>query len=127
MPAQNMATIPPSRTTARVYIIDTTFEANVPTEHFIGPPIKGFDSLQLVAYSFLIVDHDHMGNERKIIFDLGSPKDIEGDLPPAVAQMIQGMGGNVAVGKYVSDILTEDGDSMESIEAIIWRQVHAST
>ncbi|KAF4994720.1 hypothetical protein FDECE_13027 [Fusarium decemcellulare] len=119
-----MVTVPPSRTTARVYIIDTTFEANVPTEHFMGPPIKGFDSLQLVAYSFLIVHRDHMGNERKIIFDLGSPKDIEADLPPAVAQMIQGSGGNVAVGKYVSDILIEHGVSLESIEAIIWSHAH---
>lgn len=115
MSSQSPLNIPPSRSTARLYIIDTTLDANVPSAHFIGPPIKGFDNLRLIAYSFLIVHYDRAGNERKSIFDLGNPKDIEGDLPPAVAEMIQRSDGHMKIDKYVSDIL------IEHRVAIIWR------
>jgi hypothetical protein len=35
--------IPHSSSTVEVSIIDTTFDARLPTGHFMGPAIKGFE------------------------------------------------------------------------------------
>lgn len=87
----------------------------------MGPSIKGFESLRYVAYAFLVTHKDSTtGKERRIIFDLGCPKEPENDFPPKLSQFINNFGGYVKIGKNVSEILTEHGVPLESIEALIW-------
>ncbi|BCR90571.1 MBL fold metallo-hydrolase [Aspergillus chevalieri] len=117
--------IPPSNSTVQVSIIDTTFDSNLPTAHFMGPTITGFENFQLVAYAFLVTHKDHTtGKERRIVFDLGCPKDPDNDFPPSTAQLIKGLGGYVKASKDVSETLTEHGVGLGSIEAVIWSHAH---
>lgn len=74
-----------------------------------------------VAYAFLVTHQDVQGKMRSVIFDLGSPKDMVNDLPPALAKAIQDLDGYMKVDKHVSEILTENNVSLESIEVLIWR------
>jgi hypothetical protein len=112
--------IPASKSTVQVSIVDTTFDAKFPAAYFMGPPIKGFDELTAVAYAFLVKHVDSVGEERSILFDLGTPKDVVNDFPPKVAEWFMGMG-FMRVEKYVSEILEENNVALDSIEAIIWR------
>lgn len=118
--AQSLA-IPPGNATVGVYIIDTTFDADVPTGPFLAPPPKGFDVWHAVAYSFLITHTDTEGKQRRVLFDLGSPTDLENDFPPAVAQMIKDLGGRMEAKENVSEILVDNGVALESIEGMIRR------
>ncbi|CEL02573.1 hypothetical protein ASPCAL03741 [Aspergillus calidoustus] len=115
--------IPASKSTVQVSIIDTTFDAKFPAAYFMGPPIKGFDELTAVAYAFLVKHVDSVGEERSIVFDLGTPKDVVNDFPPKVAEWFMGMG-FMRVEKYVSEILEESNVALDSIEAIIWSHAH---
>lgn len=63
------------------------------------------------------------GKERRILFDLGCPKNPEKDLPPSTNEIIKGFGGYVKIEKNVSEILTEGGIELGSVEAIVWRYV----
>lgn len=113
--------IPPGSSTVSVSIIDTTFDADIPTGPFLAPAPKGFDIWHAVAYSFLITHTDPDGKQRRVLFDLGSPTDLENDFPPAVAQMIKDLGGRMEAKKNVSEILVDNGVDLECIESIIWR------
>jgi glutamyl-tRNA reductase len=86
----------------------------------MGPAMKGFEEWTPVAYAFLVKHVDSAGEERSILFDLGTPKDLVNDFPPKVAERVKGMG-VMRVEKYVSEILEENQVALDSIEAIIWR------
>ncbi|KAI8264561.1 metallo-beta-lactamase superfamily protein [Colletotrichum sp. SAR11_239] len=124
MQAAQSLGIPPGKATVGVSIIDTTFDADIPTGPFLGPSPKGFDLWHAVAYAFLITHTDSNGNQRRVIFDLGSPTDLVNDFPPPVAQSIQQLGGRMEATKYTSEILTEHGVPLESIEGVIWSHAH---
>lgn len=113
--------IPPGKTTVSVSIIDTTFDADIPTGPFLAPSPRGFDLWHAVAYSFLITHTDSSGQQRRVLFDLGSPTDLENDFPPAVVKLIKDLGGRMEAKKHVSEILVDNGVSLESIESMIWR------
>lgn len=118
--------IPASKSTVRVSIIDTTMRSRIPLSIFAGPPITGLDTLKAPAYSFLITHEDDTGAERKLVFDLGLPVNLEKDFPPAIFERLTAMkggGGMMESTKYVSDILEEEGVELDSIEAVIWRSV----
>lgn len=55
------------------------------------------------------------------MFDLGSPKDPDKDFPPTTNKVIKSFGGYVKIDKNVSEILTEHGVELGSIEAVVWR------
>ncbi|KAI5363207.1 putative metallo-beta-lactamase, ribonuclease Z/Hydroxyacylglutathione hydrolase [Septoria linicola] len=119
--------IPPSTSTVRVSIIDTTMRSRIPLSIFAGPPIAGLDTLNAPAYSFLITHEDGTGAERKLVFDLGLPVDLEKDFPPAMYERLtamKGSGGMMESTKYVSDILEEEGVELEGIEAVVWSHAH---
>ncbi|KAK1637833.1 metallo-beta-lactamase superfamily protein [Colletotrichum phormii] len=116
--------IPPGKTSVKVSIIDTTFDADIPTGMFLGPAIKGFDRWHAVAYAFLITHVDTEGRERRVIFDLGSPTDLENDFPPPVVQSIKSLGSRMEAKHYVSEILENNGVPLESIEGMIWSHAH---
>jgi len=84
--------------------------------------MKGFETFDACAYSFLIKHKDSKsGKERRLVFDLGGPKDYKNDLPPAVVHQFSQWGCEVIVDKYVSEILEENGVPLDSIEAVVWR------
>lgn len=90
----------------------------------MGPPIAGFETFQLIDYAFLATHKDPAtGKERRIVFDLGSPKDPERDFPPSTNRIIKNFGGYVNIEKNVSEILVEGGVELESVEAVVWRYV----
>ncbi|OLN89020.1 hypothetical protein CCHL11_06077 [Colletotrichum chlorophyti] len=125
MPAHENLNIPSSKSTVRVSIIDTTFDGHLPAANFMGPPMKGLEKWHAVGYAFLVTHEDSEGNQRRIIFDLGFPKDVENDFPPAVTERIKNvLGGGLSAKKYVSEILTENGVSLDDIKAIIWSHAH---
>ncbi|KAI9147347.1 Cytochrome P450 monooxygenase mpaDE [Paramyrothecium foliicola] len=100
---------PKSTSTVQVSVRDTAFYAYIATAPFMGPPIDGFDHFQCVVYAFLVTHTDTDGKQRKVGFDLGSPKDLVHDFPPA----------------NIASILRDSSLSLDSIEAIIWSHAHA--
>jgi hypothetical protein len=65
--------IPFSPHTVDISIIDTTATIRgIPARLFLSPPIKGYDSIALPAFSYLV---RHPGLNRCIVFDLGVRKD----------------------------------------------------
>ena len=93
----------------------------------MSPAIKGFDRMNALAYSFLITHRDaSTGKERKLLFDLGAPKDWKNDLPPSVTDQVkkwEKAGIRIECEKYLSEILEESGIRLESIEGMVWRWV----
>ena len=90
----------------------------------MGPPIEGFDMIRAPSYSFLITHmNDKTGAERKLVFDLGLPVDLEKDFPPAVYQQFTAMAGagSMESKRYVNDILEGEGVKLDSIEGVVWR------
>ncbi len=100
----------------RVRIIDTTSRiGNVPTGALIEPMIAGFTHLPTVpSWSFLI---EHTSSGRKILFDLGVPKDWK-DMSPAVTVDPTW---HIDVNRDTSEILGDYGIAVEDISSIIWR------
>jgi hypothetical protein len=91
----------------------------------MSPAIKGFDRMNALAYSFLITHRDgSTGKERRLLFDLGAPKDWKNDLPPSVADQVkkwEKVGIRIECEKYLSEILEDSGIRLESIEGMVWR------
>ena len=79
--------------------------------------MPGLENLDLCAYSFLI---EHPTSGRKLILDLGFPKDW-GNLATICSEMERSGGIKVIVEKNVSEILIEGGIRLGDIEAVIWR------
>jgi hypothetical protein len=72
--------IPPSNAVVKVSVIDTTTHVKgLPTSLFFEPAIKGYDVLDCPAYCFLI---EHEASGKKLLFDLGVPKDWRNGLAP---------------------------------------------
>jgi hypothetical protein len=103
-------------------MIDTTMRlVGLQTSVFMGPEIKGFEKWTGPAFAFLVTHTDPTGKERKIVFDLGLPKDFDNDLPPHIIQPAHAIVDDIIVTKYVSEILEENGVPLDSIESVIWR------
>lgn len=91
----------------------------------MGPPIAGFENLQLIDYAFLVTHKDPATDkERRILFDLGCPKNPQKDLSPSTNEIIKSFGGYVKIEKNVPEILTEGGVELGSVEAIVWSHTH---
>lgn len=110
--------IPESQSTVEVHIIDSSARIRgISSSLFLEPAIKGFDTLDCPAYSFLV---EHAATGRKVLFDLGVRKDWQ-HADPRTAQRIQSRGWSVSVEKGVADILSGGDVKLHDIEAIIWR------
>ncbi|KAL8998546.1 MAG: hypothetical protein Q9169_002386 [Polycauliona sp. 2 TL-2023] len=113
--------IPESPSLVDISIIDSTARVRgIPTETFMVPKIKGYDTIDCPAYSFLI---EHQRSGQKVLFDLGVRKDWE-NLAPKVATAIKEKGWSVAVDKGLVDILKDGEVEPRSINAIIWSHYH---
>ena len=118
--------VPSSSSTVDVQIVDTTFHiVNGRPQAFMSPAIKGFDRMNALAYSFLITYRDpSTGKERRLVFDLGAPKDWKNDLPPSVADQVkkwEKVGIQIKCEKYLNEILEDSGIDLQSIESMVWR------
>jgi len=113
----------PSGAVATVKIIDTTSKiAKLPVEFLMTPPMPGFQYMpELPSWSFLVENP----TGRKALFDLGIPKDWE-NMAPAVVKFVKEQGWDVEAQKNTSEILQENGYTLESIGSIIWRCVLVS-
>lgn len=109
----------PSGSTVSVKIIDSTTRLRLPLSLLMGPKILGHDDLNCPAYSFLI---EHPSG-RKLLFDLGTRKDLD-NLPPSIVEMISQPQWEFKVEKDVAEILEENGVSPRSIEAVVWSHWH---
>ena len=93
----------------------------------VEPKIKGFDDLNLPAFSFLVSDGT---NSRHILFDLGMHPQWKSELPPHAAARFNSDRMKVEVEKDVRDILEEAGHTQatgitsKDIDAIIWSHHH---
>jgi glyoxylase-like metal-dependent hydrolase (beta-lactamase superfamily II) len=112
--------IPPSSSTVKVQIIDTTSHiAGIDVTTFFTPVIPGYTEINCPSYSFLI---SHPSG-RKLLFDLGVRKDYE-NLAPRITERMKAGNWKVTVQKGVRELLEEHGIKGESIEAIIWSHWH---
>ncbi|KAM5348945.1 hypothetical protein ACJ41O_008768 [Fusarium nematophilum] len=115
--------LPCSTSTVSVSIIDSSlFMGGFATNELYGPPISGFETVDLGAWSFLI-DHP----DGRLVFDLGVPVQWETDYPPRIADIARGFvaaGTVVEVRHYVSEILEAGGVPLDSIDAVIWSHTH---
>jgi hypothetical protein len=110
--------IPDSNSTVVVHVINSTARIQgIPSNFFFEPEIKGFDTLDPTAFSFLI---QHPASSRKLLWDLGVRKDWH-DLAQGIAKAIKDRGWKVTVEKGVAEILEEGGVKLEDINSIIWR------
>jgi len=109
--------IPPGAT-ANVKIIDTTSRiSKLETSYFMRPPLAGMEYMPtLPAWSFLI----ESPSGRKILFDLGAPKDWE-HLAPVTSERLKRLGWDIKVEKNVVEILEEHGVRGADVESVIWR------
>jgi len=112
--------IPESNSTVVVHVMNSTTRIQgIPSNFFFEPEIKGFDTLDPTAFSFLI---EHPASSRKLLWDLGVRKDWQ-DLAPGIAKAIKDRGWKVTVEKGVAEILEEGGVKPKDINSIIWRFV----
>ena len=74
--------------------------------------------MDVAAFAFLI---EHNG--KHILFDLGLRKGWKNKSPPSLAHSANFGGGEFEVKKNVSEVLQDNGTSLDSIDAIIWRYV----
>ncbi|KAH7028919.1 uncharacterized protein B0I36DRAFT_324743 [Microdochium trichocladiopsis] len=132
-PVQNTAARPPpdlhipaSQSTVEVYIIDTTsFMTGFPAAAFVDPIVPGFEIMNGLSYSYM-VRHRSTTDDTKydtLLFDLGVRKDWENSPEPFV-RGIKEAGFGIKVDKDVATILTENGERLEDVGAIIWSHWH---
>ena len=118
MPSPPKFDVPPGAVT-RVSVIDTTLRVpGIPAKIFTQPTVPGFDVLpEVTTWSFLVESSD---GRRKVLFDLGVPKDRQKGFSPAMNARVPKQF-DVRVDRDVTEILQENGVDPSEIEAIIWR------
>ena len=115
--------LPHSPHTVSVSIINTTAHlSQIPSCLFLRPAYQGHKLMDIANFAFLI---EHNG--QKILFDLGVRKDWEANSPPSLVDPMKLGGWKVEVEKSVSEILQDNGISLDSIDAVIWRYVFRRT
>ncbi|KAK6530723.1 hypothetical protein TWF281_007562 [Arthrobotrys megalospora] len=125
--------IPKSNQTVDVQIVDTTFRIkDGPLAIFMGPVIEGQEKLNVGGFGYLVT-HTELspvsGEERirKVLFDLGPPKDWKSDLPEPLVKRVgswEDDGAVITIEKHVSEVLEDGGVDLNTIEALIWSHAH---
>ena len=116
-------TIPTSKTTVRVRIIDTTVRLRGPAARALwSPSIRGFESFDAGTWAFLI---EHPSG-RQLLFDLGLRKDWWNIAPASGLRGLVESGEvkEIKVQKNVARILEENGVRLKDIEGLIWSHFH---
>ncbi|KAI0275159.1 metallo-beta-lactamase superfamily protein [Gloeopeniophorella convolvens] len=106
--------------TVNLSVIDTTRLENLAGQELL-PIVPGNTILRFPSFSFLI-QSEHTG--QNVLWDLAIPKDHEVMYPPIVLAQIEELGSNFTVTADVSEVLTENGVALESINSIFWSHHH---
>jgi hypothetical protein len=119
------ASVPAGEAVASIKLINPVNFGPATMKGLMGPPIPhvtklGPDESLAPSFSFLI---EHSSG-RRLVWDLGIRKDMH-NYAPKIANYIPGRGYTFQQEKDVIDILEEGGVKGESVEAVIWRQVHS--
>lgn len=116
--------IPASQHTVEISIIDTTsYMSGFPASTFVEPNVPGFDLMSAGSYGY-IIKHPRSGSKYDtIIFDLGVRKDWE-NLPETFVAAIKESSADIRVEKDVATILSEAGQDLNEVGAIIWSHWH---
>jgi hypothetical protein len=109
----------PSGSVATLSIIDAGGRlAGLPCAAFFGPPLEGFDILPpLPAWSFLV----ESPTGKRAIFDLSFDKNPANITPAIREEFVKFDVPLLDLEKDVSEVLSEAGVSVSSIDSIIWR------
>lgn len=119
MSSSSTTILPPGGAVAHVSIIDSTSRiGRIRTQHLVIPDIQGFEYMPtLPTWSFLIKS----STGKKVLFDLGIPKDFSDGMSPAIRTHLARFGWHIEAPKNVSEILEENGVQTATIDSIIWR------
>lgn len=114
--------IPESSSTVSVSIIDTSVRFKQwKIDPFVkAPKIAGQDYWSASSWSFKIVHPKH----GTYLFDLGVRKDWEKNMTPGSRKITDQLGWKWALDKDVAQILTENGEDLDSVKAIFWSHWH---
>ncbi|KAH0841831.1 hypothetical protein FOPE_06906 [Fonsecaea pedrosoi] len=121
--------VPPGAV-ANFWIVDTTGTIEgLGADHLVKPSLPTFHTFPKVpSWSFLI-ETTVSGKTRKVLFDLGVPKDVYA-MPPVVSGRLKTFGWKVEVPKTTAEVLVESAGSeggglrLEDIEAVVWSHWH---
>ncbi|PQE08740.1 metallo-beta-lactamase superfamily protein [Rutstroemia sp. NJR-2017a BVV2] len=120
-PAPNLH-IPPSPSTVRVQIINTTTQLTaIPFGLFVQPKIPTHTHLTCPSYSFLITHPT--SPQKSVLFDLGVRPDWQ-NLPPSIVDPMKANNWGISAEKDVPTILSEQDIPLSSISAVIWSHHH---
>ncbi|OAP56998.1 hypothetical protein AYL99_09110 [Fonsecaea erecta] len=111
---------PPSETTVRVRLVDTTAVMTVRAESFVQPVLPGHELLNLTCAAFLI---DHAPSGRRVMFDLGVRTDYW-NYAAVLQRRIGSIIPSLRVDRGVPEILVEKGVELHSISSVIWSHFH---
>ncbi|KAK8124409.1 uncharacterized protein PG998_000168 [Apiospora kogelbergensis] len=114
----------PAGATAKVSIIDSTMRlGNMPAAMFFKNPVEGFETLEPCPTWCLLVENVASG--RKVLFDLGAPKDFDSFAPVYNKMMDEyGMREHFKVEKDVAQVLQDHGVAPSEVSSIIWSHQH---
>ena len=87
------------------------------SSYLLTPNVEGFGQMRTIpTWSFLVENPDG----RRVLFDLGVPPNKE-SFSPAIQKKLSASGWEVDSKKHVSELLTENGVDLTTIESVIWR------
>lgn len=116
-PKAEPLSLPVSSSVVDVQIINTTTNVVCPTDFFLGPPIRGQETLNLPTFAFLV---ENKRLSQTILFDLGCRKDWWNLAPAVQASIRKGLAG-LEVVKGISEILEDGGIDLKRINSIVLR------
>ncbi|KAJ4258111.1 hypothetical protein NW762_008252 [Fusarium torreyae] len=112
----------PGGQTAKVSIIDSSLRlSGMPLSHLLKPPMKGLETMPTVTtWSFLV----ESPAGKKVLFDLGVPKNPLENFSPKYANTIRESSWGVDVKANVADILRDNDVQPSEIDSVIWSHHH---
>ena len=111
--------IPDGTVTITTKVIDLTTISGSSANSLYYPPIQGVERVRSVPSLSFLLEHP---SGKKLLFDLGVPKDIT-VLGPEVADRLKKVGHRIEVEKDVVEVLEENNIKRDEINAVIWRCV----
>ena len=102
---------PPSDSTVRVRMIDTTSIMTIASQSFLNPVVPGHDTINCTDVAFLI---ENQQQGRRVLFDAGVRKDFW-NLPPLIQKRFGDIIPGLKVDKDVTEILEEHNVQLELI------------
>lgn len=115
--------IPPSASTVKVSIINTTCDILCPASAFVKPKIKGQEYLNFPTFAFLI---ENVPQGKKILFDAGGRKDWW-NLAKVYEGLFKDKIPGVKIEKSVNEVLREGGVDDGGVASVVWSHWHASS